>query len=100
MQELVGGRIELLYPFEDHIALISNEEGKLLELPMNRALTTENDEVYDVISGNFFLVGAPPDSENFASLSEEQMVKMKERFEYPEIFIWNGTKTIVLRDYG
>ena len=38
MQELVDGHIEALYPFEDPVAVVCNEEGKLLGMDMNRAL--------------------------------------------------------------
>ena len=29
MQKAVGGSIQILYPFEDPVALVCNEEGKL-----------------------------------------------------------------------
>ena len=32
MQSIVGGIIQAIYPFEDTVALICNEEGKLLGL--------------------------------------------------------------------
>ena len=38
MQELMGGTIEAIYPFDDHVALVCNDEGKLLGLPPNRAV--------------------------------------------------------------
>ena len=38
MQELVGGTIQAVYPFDDPVALVCNDEGKLLGLPWNRAL--------------------------------------------------------------
>ena len=38
MQSLVGGLIEAFYPFEDSVALICNDEGKLAGLPQNRPL--------------------------------------------------------------
>ena len=55
MQKVVGGSIEAVYPFEEPVALICNDEGKLLNLPLNRALRDENGTVYDIISGTFFL---------------------------------------------
>lgn len=42
MQKVVGGYIEAVYPFEDEVAVICNEEGKLLGLPLNRALYGES----------------------------------------------------------
>ena len=41
MQEVVGGQIEEYMPFEDEVAIICNEEGKLLGLPLNRAIYSE-----------------------------------------------------------
>lgn len=38
MQQLVGGDIEAVYPFQEPVALVCNSEGKLLGLPMNRPL--------------------------------------------------------------
>ena len=88
LQGFVGGLIQVLYPFEDeHIALICNDEGKLLGLPLNRALRDENGDIYDIIAGTFLICSAPPDSENFAGLSEEQMQKYKSKFEHIEIYL-------------
>ena len=42
-----GGHIEVVYPFEDNVGIICNDEGKLLSLPLNRALRNENGDVYD-----------------------------------------------------
>lgn len=41
MQELVGGTIQAVYPFDDPVALVCNDEGKLLGLPWNRTLTDD-----------------------------------------------------------
>ena len=38
LQKAVGGYIEITYPFDDPVAVVCNEEGKLLGLPLNRAL--------------------------------------------------------------
>lgn len=72
---MVGGNIEALYPFDDEVALICNEEGKLHNLPLNRALFDEDGNMYDVITGTFLVIGAPSDAEDFASLNEEQIKK-------------------------
>ena len=37
LQHEVGGYIEAMYPDEDPVALVCNEEGKLEGLPLNRA---------------------------------------------------------------
>ena len=40
MQEIVGGHIEAIYPFKEQVAIIANEEGKILGLPFNRPLSS------------------------------------------------------------
>ncbi len=87
MQKEVGGYIQALFPFEEAVALVCNEEGKLLGLPLNRALRDENGEVYDIIAGTFFLCSAPPNKESFEALSEEAITKFTQLFRYPEIYI-------------
>ena len=88
MQNIVGGLIQAIYPF-DHpeIALICNDEGKLNHLPLNRALLDEKGNIVDIVAGTFFLCSAPTDSENFESLTDEQIEKYKKRFEALEIYI-------------
>ena len=54
MQKFVGGHIQAVYPFDDPVALVCNEEGKLLGLPMNRALTDDRGVPYDIVCGTFF----------------------------------------------
>ena len=38
LQAAVGGDIQATYPFDDLVGLICNDEGKLIGLPLNRAL--------------------------------------------------------------
>ena len=96
MQKIVGGSIEAVYPFADPVALICNEEGKLLGLPLNRALRDDEGNVYDIISGTFFLCAAPPDSEHFESLTDQQVKTYMERFAMPEMFLNVGGDLFVL----
>lgn len=96
MQALVGGTIQVIYPFEDTVALVANDEGKLLRLQPNRALRDDDGIVYDIICGTFFLCGAPADSENFASLTEAQVRRCMEAFAVPEMFFKIGEKLIIL----
>ena len=87
MQSVVGGPIQAVYPFDDPVARICHEEGKLLGLPLNRCLRSEeNGEIYDIIAGTFFLCAAPPDSDCFQSLSSEQIQRYTKRFQFPEYF--------------
>ena len=96
MQKIVGGSIEAVYPFADPVALICNGEGKLLGLPLNRALRDDEGNVYDIISGTFFLCAAPPDSNHFAGLTDQQVKTYMEWFAMPEMFLNVGGNLFVL----
>ena len=87
MQKIVGGSIQAVYPFDEPVALICNEEGKLLNLPLNRALQDDEGNIYDIISGTFFLCAAPPDSDRFVGLTDQQVKMYMERFSTPEMFL-------------
>ena len=96
MQKIVGGSIQAIYPFDEPVALICNEEGKLLGLPLNRALRDDEGNVYDIISGTFFLCAAPPDSNHFAGLTDQQVKTYMEWFAMPEMFLNVGSDLFVL----
>ena len=85
LQNEVGGMIQAIYPFEEEVAIICNDEGKLEGLPLNRALRDQNEEVYDILVGTFLVAGLTEDS--FGSLSEEHMKKFSEYYAKPEIFV-------------
>ena len=95
LQSEVGGWIEAVYPFEEEVALICNEEGKLSELPLNRALVNEDGGIYDIIAGTFLVVGLG--AEDFCSLSDEYIKKFSDRFKTPEKFAEIDGKLIVIR---
>ena len=96
MQKIVGGTIQAIYPFDEPIALICNDEGKFLNLPLNRALRDNARCVYDIVAGTFFLCAAPTEKDNFASLTEEQTQTCLKRFAVPEQFIQVGDAVFVL----
>ena len=96
MQQAVGGLIQAIYPFEEPVALVCNDEGKLMGLPLNRGLRTEDRTLYDIVCGTFFLCAAPPDSNSFESLSEAQLVRYEKRFHSPEVFLRLGGQIICL----
>ena len=82
MQDQVGGMIEAVYPFEDPVAIILNEEGKLNGSMPNRGLYDSSGNLYDVIAGTFLIVGLS--EEDFCSLSEELSEKYMEKYKIPE----------------
>ena len=86
MQEAVGGWIEEYMPFDDDVALVVNEEGKINGLPLNRAIRSEDGSLQDIIAGPFFICSAPVESESYQSLTPEMEKKYKEKFRNPERF--------------
>ena len=86
MQDIVGGYIQAIYPFDAPVALVCNDEGKLMNLPANRALRNKDGQMYDIVFGTFFLCGTPTDSDHFTSLAPEQVEQYRERFYTPEMF--------------
>src|SRR5690554_6653782 len=87
LQSIIGGYIEIVYPFDDTVALVCHEEGKLIGLPLNRSL-----EDYDIIAGTFIIVGLNED--DFCSLTPEQTEKYRQKYETPEVFIRIGRSII------
>ena len=85
LQNLVGGYIECVYPFEEDVCLIDNEEGKILNLPLNRALRDEDGALIDIIAGTFLVVAFTDDT--FADLTDEQVEHYSHLYRYPEIFV-------------
>lgn len=85
MQNIVGGLIQPIY-LESSVVLVCNDEGKLLDLPANRGLRDKDGHIYDIVSGTFFLCGAPADSDHFTSLTPEQIERYRSRFYIPEMF--------------
>lgn len=85
MQDFVGGTIQAIYPYEDAVAIICNDEGKLNSMAYNRALRNEAGEVMDILCGPFFVCGLG--DEDFTSLSAEQLETYYKVFEHPEVFL-------------
>lgn len=94
LQHEVGGSIEALYPFEEPVAIVCNEEGKLEGLPLNRCLRDDEGKPYDIVSGTFLITGLT--AENFGSLSPELIDKFTELFKQPELFAHKDGKIVVI----
>lgn len=95
MQQFVGGWIEAVYPFDDPVAIVCNEEGKINGLPLNRALYTEDGEMFDIISGSMLICGLG--EENFASLQGELLEKYMEKYKHPEVFVKIGHDILAMK---
>ena len=83
-----GGLIQAIYPFEDQVALVCNEEGKINGMTLNRAVYGDEGQILDIIAGPFFICGLTEDS--FGSLSPELAEKYANLFYHPEIFVREG----------
>lgn len=99
MQDEVKGNIEILYPYDDPVALVCNDEGKLMRMSLNRALRMDG-RIYDIISGTFLVVAIDPTSGEFLSLSEEMQEKYTKLFHYPESFIVVDGKLVAMTSEG
>ena len=74
---------------------VYNDDGKLMGLPLNRALRDEDGQMYDAVAGTFLVVGLG--EEDFASLTPEMAQKYERLFHQPEDFIRLGHRMMVVR---
>jgi len=81
MQETVGGPIQAIYPFEDQVAVVCDEEGLLHNAPFNRSM----DGGYGGVFGTFFVCGLG--EEDFISLTPEQVKTYRQRFQKAEMLL-------------
>ena len=86
-QAVGGGFIEPVYWWPGVCAVV-NDEGKLNGMLPNRALYDDDGRIEDIIFGPFFICDCS--TENFKSLSEEQVKHFKEMFYKPERFCMIG----------
>ena len=94
LQAAVGGMIEVVYPFDEPVGLVMNEEGKINGLPYNRAIRNDEGKITDVIAGPFLVVGLT--EEDFGSLSPELLQKFEKHFHQPEVFLPMGKGIMAL----
>ena len=83
MQATVGGYIQAIYPYEDPVAIVCDEEGLLKDYDFNRSV----EGGYGGVFGTFFVCGLSEDS--FCSLSPEQMKHYKEKFKHHGMVSWH-----------
>lgn len=93
MQQLVGGCIQAVYPWDDPVALICNDDGIAMGLPLNRMLKTEEGQIYDIIHGTFFITGLSHDS--FSSISDKLADKYRKLFQYPELYMQTEDRHVI-----
>ena len=80
MQSVVEGMITAVYPFAEPVAVVANDEGLRLGLPLNRQMA---DNV--ILAGTCFICGLS--EESFADLPDDLMERFLRQFYYPQIFV-------------
>ena len=92
MQATVGGLIQAIYPYEEQLAIVCNEEGLLHGLEFNRSVPGG----YGGVVGTFFICGLG--EEDFCSLTPEQMEKYRKEYHKSEILIGaRGNEPITIK---
>ena len=92
MQATVGGLIQAIYPYEEQVAIVCNEEGLLHGLEFNRSVPGG----YGGVVGAFFICGLG--EEDFCSLTPEQMEKYRKEHHKAEILIGaRGNEPITIK---
>ena len=93
LRSLVGGNIEMTYPFEDeYLAVISNEESKLLDLPPNRAVRRNDGSVADIYCGTMVVVALATEGE-YRDLTNKEAKMVLQMWGSPEDKdSWGGAK--------
>ena len=92
MQVTVGGLIQAIYPYEEQVAIVCNEEGLLHGLEFNRSVPRG----YGGVVGTFFICGLG--EEDFCSLTPEQMEKYRKEYHKAEILIGaRGNEPITIK---
>ena len=79
LQQIVGGTIDVIDPYEDEIIFILNDEGKMLGLPPNRRI---NDWI--TIHGTFLICGSDKEG-NTIGLTDEQTKRYTEIMMFADV---------------
>lgn len=92
MQATVGGLIQAIYPYEEQVAIVCNEEGLLLNLDYNRSVPGG----YGGVVGTFFICGLG--EEDFCTLPPELMDRFKKEYYKAEVLLgFRGDGPITLK---
>jgi len=94
LQKAVEGVIQAVYFWDDPVALICNDDGKVNGLRANRAIYDEDGEMVDIICGNFLITGLGEG--DFASIPKDMQEKYEKMFHHPEAFFKLAGRIVVL----
>ena len=86
-QAIVGGLIEAVYPYPENVAIVCNDEGKLIGLPLNRRIG------HDIIAGSFLVCGTDDRTASFSSLTDEQIKRYMDKYKAIEFFLANKVQS-------
>lgn len=88
MQAIVGGYIDIAYPWQERVALVCNDEGLLEGLPLNRYIP----EMGQPIAGAFFVCGFSDGQ--LTGLTDEQLARFDRMLHNPQQFIFSADKEL------
>lgn len=80
MQKIVGGHIQAIYPWDDPVALVCDEEGLYKDTEWNRLIQEGT-----AIKGTFFICGVG--NEDFTDLPDRLIKKYTKLLYWPQMFI-------------
>lgn len=95
LQREVNGYIQIIYPFLDPVAIVCNDDGKIIGLPYNRVLRDKDGHIFDVIAGTFLIVGI--EGEDLADVPQPLIAQYMRMFEYIEQFEIDKYGRIIVR---
>lgn len=81
MQETVGGLITGIYPYQEEVTIVANDESILLGMDFNRSVPGG----YGGIFGPFFICGTKDG--DYISLTPAQMERFKKEYHHAEILL-------------
>lgn len=84
LQAAVGGYIEVV-PLADNAVMLVNEEGKLLNLRLNRWIYDKSERLRDAICGVILIVGV--DGESFCDLDIPQADFYMDVFKNKKVYL-------------
>ena len=90
MQETVGGYIQAIYPWDDPVALVCDEEGLLKQAEFNRLVAPEV-----AIFGTFFICGLG--EEDFDDLPDDLIEKYAALLRDPQVLMRTPKGVIAIK---
>ena len=78
LQQAVNGYIQIVYPYDDPVALVLDEDGKLNGAPRNRPFYNDKGKLTDFLYGPFFLCGVG--EEDLTDIPDELIAKYMSMF--------------------